>query len=348
MHFGAFAEFTFRDGAGAAQAFEQGFALARHCEDLGLHSVWLSEFHFMPDRSVLSSPVVTAAAIAAATRRIRIGLAVYVLPLANPLRTAEEIATLDQISGGRLDFGIGRSGFARAYDAYCVDYAQSQARFDEALEILKLAFAGERFSYDGRYYRVNDALLVPRPLQRPGPPMRMAASSTPTFDKVARTGLPLFVGLRGDGLEALAQNIRTYRRVWDEVGHEAPSSVFLRVPVFAATSQREALEQPRESIVHYFSRQARLSAGQGARSGQGDDNRARISAQLAALSYQDILDSRVCFGSPDAMVERLRHWQSELGIDGVVMETNAGGMLSEAQELESIRLIATEVMPALQ
>ena len=194
MHFGAFLEFTIRQSAGPDQAFQEGFRLVDLCESVGLDSVWLAEFHFTPERSVLSSPVVTASAIAMRTKRVRIGLAVYVLPLSNPLRIAEEIATLDQLSNGRLEFGIGRSGFARSYNSYAVDYAESQDRFDEALLILQKAFRGERFSFDGVHYQVNDALVVPQPVQRPSPPMRMAASSAATFEKVARLGLPLFIG----------------------------------------------------------------------------------------------------------------------------------------------------------
>ena len=115
MHFGTFMEFGTRPGVSHAEAFREGFDHARLCEDVGLDSVWLSEFHFMPDRSVLSSPIVVAGALAQCTKRVRIGMAVYVLPLTNPLRVAEETASVDQMSGGRLDFGIGRSGFSRQY-----------------------------------------------------------------------------------------------------------------------------------------------------------------------------------------------------------------------------------------
>ena len=348
MHFGAFLEFTIRQSAGPDQAFQEGFRLVDLCESVGLDSVWLAEFHFTPERSVLSSPVVTASAIAMRTKRVRIGLAVYVLPLSNPLRIAEEIATLDQLSNGRLEFGIGRSGFARSYNSYAVDYAESQDRFDEALLILQKAFRGERFSFDGVHYQVNDALVVPQPVQRPSPPMRMAASSAATFEKVARLGLPLFIGLRGDGLESLRNNIANYRRILRESGHPGEGSVFLRVPMFAARTQSAALEQPRESIMFYFARQARLNSQQGPKGASSDENKSRISKQLAGLSYDDILASRVAFGSPGMLIDRLQLWQSELGIDGVVIETNAGGYLSEEQELESVRLIASDVMPAFK
>ena len=97
MHIGMFMEFGFRESGLDGEAFREGFELVDAAEAWGLDSAWLSEFHFSPQRSVLSSPIVTASAMAARTKRMRIGMAVYVLPLTNPLRDAEEAATLDHI-----------------------------------------------------------------------------------------------------------------------------------------------------------------------------------------------------------------------------------------------------------
>lgn len=119
-----------------------------------------------------------------------------VLPLNHPLRIAEEVATVDHISGGRFEFGIGRSGVVRTYDVYGVRYAESQARFREALDIIRLAWRGEPFSYEGEFYRVQGAVVVPRPVQQPHPPIRMATTSDETFPAAGRLGLPIFVGLR--------------------------------------------------------------------------------------------------------------------------------------------------------
>jgi alkanesulfonate monooxygenase SsuD/methylene tetrahydromethanopterin reductase-like flavin-dependent oxidoreductase (luciferase family) len=344
MHFGSFMEFNPREGGSETEAFREGFALVDASEAWGLDCVWLAEFHFNRTRSVLSSPIVTATAIAARTRRLRVGLAVYVLPLTNPLRVAEEVSTLDQISGGRVEFGIGRSGFVGSYNSYTIPYAESETRFDEALEILRRAWAGGRFSYDGRYYHVANAEVVPQPVQRPYPPMRMAATSAATFEKVARLGLPLFVGLRGDGMDELRRSLERYREAWAECGHAGPPSAYLRVPVFAGKTAREAYEAPREGIVYYFRRQAELLARQGA----GGGSRAELAAGLNALTYDNILDSRVAFGDSGGLIDRFRHWQDELGIDGIVAELNAGGMLSEAQVLDSLKVLTHEVMPAFK
>lgn len=345
MHFGMFMEFGVRDGSGVADAYREGFELIDAAEAWGIDCAWLAEFHFTPDRSVLSSPIVTASAIAARTKRIRIGMAVYVLPLTNPLRVAEEVATIDQISAGRFDFGIGRSGFINSYNSYAIPYEESEGRFDEALEILRQAFQGKPFSFKGDYYRAEDALVVPQPLQQPYPPLRMAATSPATFEKVARQGLPIFVGLRGDDLSVLRDSLDRYRAAWREAGHDGPASAYLRVPVYAADSEQAAYEEPRDCIVYYFERQARLVASMGVKKMGRTGSREDTAAQLAALDYDDILATRVAFGSPTQLIERLRSWQSELGIDGIVMEMNAGGLLSEQQVMNSLRIITRDVMP---
>jgi len=348
MHFGSFMEFGLRDGGSAEDAFREAFALVDASEAWGLDCIWLAEFHFTPDRSVLSSPIVTASAIAGRTERIRVGLAVYVLPLTNPLRVAEEVASLDQISGGRFEFGIGRSGFVNSYNSYAIDYADSEGRFDEALTILRQAWRGEPFSFHGKYYQVENALVVPQPLQRPYPPMRMAATSAATFEKVAKLGLPLFVGLRGDGLGQLRDSLDRYRQAWRAAGHQGESSCYLRVPVYAADTAKAAYDEPKDNIVYYFRRQAELLARLGAEKAGGSGGRDKVAARLAALTYEDILESRVAFGDSGQLIDRLNTWRDELGIDGVVMELNAGGRLSEAQVMNSLRVLTHEVMPAFK
>ena len=162
VHFGIFVE-ELRQGASQAEAFRDIFELTDRAEAWGVQCVWLGEIHFTPTRSVISASLQVASAIAARTRRLRVGTAVQVLPLNHPLRIAEEVATVDHISGGRFEFGIGRSGVVRTYDVYGVPYAESQARFRETLEIIRLAWKGEPFSYEGEFFRVQGAVVVPRP-----------------------------------------------------------------------------------------------------------------------------------------------------------------------------------------
>jgi alkanesulfonate monooxygenase SsuD/methylene tetrahydromethanopterin reductase-like flavin-dependent oxidoreductase (luciferase family) len=349
MDFGIFMEFETRPGASQAAAFREGFELVDAAEAWGLDGVWLSESHFNPARSVLSAPIVVASAIANRTKRLRIGMAVQVLPLNNPLRIAEEAATVDQISEGRFDFGIGRSGFPRVYDIYGIPYAESQARFHEALEIILAAWKGEPFSHKGEFYRFENATVSPRPYQLPHPPLRMAATTEETFPRVGAMGLPIFVGLRGLDIPDLRTHLRAYRDAWREAGHPGQGDVYLRIPVYAAPTAKAALEEPHDSITYYFGRQANLTQSAVGRVGAGPVERmqARVDT-LAGLSWEQILKNRVALGTGPGLVDRLGELRHELGLTGIVAELNPGGRLSPEQIQRSLRIMTQEVMPAFK
>src|SRR5256885_4777412 len=217
MDFGIFTE-QIRSGSTQDQWFQDLLELADAGEAWGLDVVWLAEMLVNPARSVLSAPLLVASWIVARTNRLRVGTAVQLLPLNHPLRVAGEVTTLDHLSQGRFDFGIGRSGSPRAYDALGVPYAESQERFFEALEIMLEAWKGERFSYEGKFFRFTDVAVAPRPYRLPHPPLRMAATTPETFPRVARMGLPIFVGLRGMSIPELAEHLRVYREAWREAG----------------------------------------------------------------------------------------------------------------------------------
>ena len=143
FEFGVFHEFQRRPGQSEAEAFTTAFEQVDAAERWGLDAIWLAEIHMAPERSVCSVPMTIASAIAARTRNIKIGTGVQVLPLCQPLRLAEDTATVDHISRGRLIFGVGRSGFPRAYEAYGIPYGESPERFAEVLEVVKRAWTEE-------------------------------------------------------------------------------------------------------------------------------------------------------------------------------------------------------------
>src|SRR5579864_2787586 len=196
FEFGMFHEFQRPAGITEEEAFTTSFEQIDAAERWGLDAMWLAEIHVAPERSVCSAPLTLASAIAARTRRMKIGTAVQVLPLCHPLRLAEEVATVDQISKGRLIFGVGRSGFPRTYEAYGVAYGESRERFGEVLEIVKRAWTDTSFSYRGKYYSFDRVNLVPKPYQKPHPPIRIAATSADTFPAIGALGYPIFVAVR--------------------------------------------------------------------------------------------------------------------------------------------------------
>jgi alkanesulfonate monooxygenase SsuD/methylene tetrahydromethanopterin reductase-like flavin-dependent oxidoreductase (luciferase family) len=348
VHFGIFVE-EMRQGADQRSAFRDIFEVADHAETWGADCVWLGEIHFTPTRSVISASLQVASAIATRTRRLRVGTAVQVLPLNHPLRIAEEVATVDQISEGRFEFGVGRSGVVRTYDAYGVPYVESQARFREALDIVRLAWRGEPFSYEGTFHRVKDAVVVPRPYQVPHPPIRMATTSDETFPAAGRLGLPIFIGLRTTEIADLQAQLTPYRQAWEEAGHAGKPSVYLRIPVYVATTERGAVEEPRPSVAAFFARQTELARAAVGRAGAGpSDHRRLLAERMASLTYEDILARKVVFGTAPAVIDRLGRLRDELGLDGIVAELNPGGLIPSELETRSLWLLTHDVMPAFR
>src|SRR6202047_2866303 len=172
MEFGMFHEVPSVPGRGETEMFDEAMEQIDSAERWGLDVMWLAEIHFAPERTYLSAPLAIASAIAARTERMKIGIAVQVLPLCHPLRLAEEAATVDQVSQGRLIFGVGRSGVVSTYDAYQVPYDESRERFAEILDIVKRAWSEPSFSYAGRFYNFDNVASVPRPHNGKLPPIR--------------------------------------------------------------------------------------------------------------------------------------------------------------------------------
>jgi len=348
MDFGVFCE-QMRRGASQTDAFQEISDLVDAAEAWGLDIVWLAEMMVNPSRSVLSAPLLVSSWAVARTKRLRVGTAVQLLPLNHPLRVAGEITTLDHLSQGRFDFGIGRSGSPRSYDALGVPYEESQARFFEALEIILQAWKGEAFSYQGQFYRFTDVTVTPRPYRQPHPLVRMAATTAETFPRVGKMGLPIFVGLRGMDIPELAACLETYRQAWREAGHPGDGDACLRILLYAAPTEQAAREEPYETITYYMERQANLTLEPLGRAGIGPvELREGQARRLSRLSYEDILTRKVAFGTARGLVDRLGQLRDELGITGIAAELNPGGLLPFAQEMRSLEILTQQVMPALK
>jgi alkanesulfonate monooxygenase SsuD/methylene tetrahydromethanopterin reductase-like flavin-dependent oxidoreductase (luciferase family) len=346
MEFGMFHQFPALPGRTDADTFAEAFEQIDAAERLGLDVMWLAELHFDPQRSVLSAPLSIASAIAARTRRIRIGLAVQVLPLCHPLRLAEEAATVDQISHGRLIFGVGRSGLPRTYEDYGVSYAESRDRFAEVLDIVEQAWSQPAVSFEGRYYSFKNIAVTPKPFQQPLPPIRIAAASPDTYPAVGERGLPIFINARHGSFSEFAPAIREYREAYVAAGHPGRGRVYLRVPTYLAETEGRAREEPRESLMHFYREQTERLRDSMSRGGtRAIEGRAERLERLEKLTYDEALQGQVLIGTPQSVGERLRALQDELGIDGILAELNCGGLIPHPQVMTALRLLCEEVMP---
>ena len=343
MEFGMFHEFPSLPGRSDTEAFDEAMAQVDGAERWGLDVMWLAEIHFAPERTHLSAPLAIASAIAARTSRMKIGIAVQVLPLCHPLRLAEEAATVDQVSKGRLIFGVGRSGVVGTYDAYQVPYAESRERFAEIFDIVKLAWTEQRFSYDGKYHSFHDVACVPHPYRNKLPPIRIAASTPDTFPQIGAQGYPVFASTRHATWADVGPQIASYQAGWQAAGHAGRGKAYVAGPMYIAETEEQARAEAEESVTHFYRLQYELIADSARRSGrQAFIDRAE---RLRTLTYADVLGANVIVGTPDSVAARLRQLQDEIGFDGILAELNCGGLIPHDRVMNAIRLLCEEVMP---
>jgi alkanesulfonate monooxygenase SsuD/methylene tetrahydromethanopterin reductase-like flavin-dependent oxidoreductase (luciferase family) len=354
MDFGIFLDFTVRQGRQQADAFRESFALVDLAEETGLDTVWLGESHFNQNR-VISAPIVVAGSIATRTKRLKVGMAVQVLPLINPLRIAEEAATVDQISEGRFEFGVGRSGNVRAYETMGIPYEESPARFQEALDIIMEAWKGKNFSYHGKYNQIENATVSPQPYQQPHPPIRLASTTEDSFARVGRLGFPIFLSMRGMDINDLETNLKDYRKAWREAGHPGDGGdISVRFPMYIGTTEEGAFQEPRESIEAFFSRmrtryeQGRDDEGTGGTLAERSAMFRVRAERLAKLTYEEILETKMICGTPEGVIDRLTQFKETLGLSGFTAELNPGGLLPPEAVQRSLKLLTQEVMPAFK
>ena len=220
-----------------SEAYAYQLAFIRSAEELGFYGVWPAEHHFR-DYGICPSVLGFCSYVAAVTTRVRIGTAVVVVPFYNPLRLAEEVAQLDILSGGRLDLGLGRGYQGVEFDGFQISMTDSRERFRENLEIMKLGWREGRFSYDGRFTKVENVEVLPKPVQRPHPPIWMGATSPATAEIAGALGHPIMSD-PAQIFEQSAEVVLRWRRAAAAAGHDpAQELIALRICHVAETDER--------------------------------------------------------------------------------------------------------------
>jgi alkanesulfonate monooxygenase SsuD/methylene tetrahydromethanopterin reductase-like flavin-dependent oxidoreductase (luciferase family) len=346
MEFGLFTEFQSPSGMSHATAFEESMEEMMAAEAAGLDAVWLAELHFQKDRSVLSSPLVVGAAVAQRTTRVKIAIAVQVLPLSHPLRLAEDVATLDHLCRGRLEFGIGRSGLPGHYQGFNIPYSESRDRFMETLDILKKAWTHDRFSHAGTYFTFNDVCAMPKPYQEPHPPIRMAATTRDTYALVGRLGYPMMVAPRTVPISELKRFVGGYHEGWREAGHDGHGSISISMPVYVAETTKRAREEAEASTMFFFRSisEALVKAADGA-SSQTAEAREGRAQRLRELTYDEVLREQAIIGSPEDVAEQISALREPIGFSSFAAWMNPGGRIPHARVMTSLRLFAERTMP---
>ncbi|MCH8226429.1 MAG: LLM class flavin-dependent oxidoreductase [Chloroflexi bacterium] len=343
MKFALFTHLPWPEGTDPRRIFEQATEEVQYGEELGFHSAWLAEHHFSR-YGLGSSSLVLAASMAAHTKTIRLGTAVLVPPLHHPVRLAEDTATVDSISGGRLDVGFGRGTAGYEYTGLNMDREESQERFQESIGVIQGLWTTPEYSHHGRYYQVNQTTLVPPPVQKPHPPIYLAATRTEaTLEYVASTGHALMVGVVQDTPDAL-DLCRRFVELSRKAGHNVPMS---QIPFFryfyVAETEAEARKDSQDALnwtldMTQWRRTFTVGSEVNLRLQDWRDTRSELPP-----SYDYLCEHRAIIGTPDQCVAKIKELQRQ-GIEYFGCNFSFGGLEHE-KLLRSMELFSKEVMP---
>jgi alkanesulfonate monooxygenase SsuD/methylene tetrahydromethanopterin reductase-like flavin-dependent oxidoreductase (luciferase family) len=340
MRFGFFDQLPCPEGFSEQQRYRDILAQIDLADSLGFDTVWLGEIHFIRQFSILADPLMTLAAAAQRTRHIRLGTAVTLLPLHSPIKIAEEAAICDILSDGRLEFGVGR-GIARHYPSYGIPPEESRARFDEALDFILAAWTRQTFSFDGKYFQARDLALVPRPVQKPYPPVRIAANSPDTFPFAAGRRLPIFASPLINPPDKLKAGLAVYRQGLP-AGHHGDTA--LAFPVHVAASRAAARGQCEPGLMRFL-RVATEAALPPAEDPKSFEAFRQVRERMSRVTFADMDREMGVFGDPVYCVERIRELREEYGFDEFIGYFNQGGLMDPALVKETMTLFARAVMP---
>jgi len=350
MQFGFFFQLPCAPWQSERQCYGETLAQIEHGDRLGFNTAWLAELHFFPEFSVMSSPLIVAAAAAQRTQGIRLGLAVSLLPLYDPIRNAEDAATVDILSDGRLEFGAGRGTNPLHYGGFNIPMQESRERFTEALELITKAWTSDRVTYEGKYYQVRDLVVHPKPLQKPHPPIRIATNSSDTFPLAGRLGYPMFSSLVVVPLARMRRDLAVYWQAFEEAGHTRTGrEVALLFPIYVGHTDAEAQTVPRESIMHYFEVLGRrMVAGDADVEATTRERNQEMQARLQRLTFEEVRDSVAIIGTPEHCIERIKWLRDEFHLSELICWFNPGGLMPHDTVLASMQRFATEVMPVFR
>jgi alkanesulfonate monooxygenase SsuD/methylene tetrahydromethanopterin reductase-like flavin-dependent oxidoreductase (luciferase family) len=348
MRFGVFFQAPESPGHTHAERYAEMFDLIALAESLGFDVAWLAEIHFGGAFSLLPDPLMVVPVIAQRTRRIRIGTAVTLLPLHHPLSCAEHAATADLLSGGRLEFGVGRGSIPTQFHGFGVPVAENRARFDEALEIIRLAWTQERFSYRGRFYQVENLAVVPKPLQRPHPPIRVAVHTAESFAHIGDLGLPIYSGTTTTPLPQLRECMALYRNRLEAGGHPWQSDqMALMLPVHVGATAGAARAAMRPGVHQYYKNLQTIFSQLPETYVDHLPRLRAIEENVANLPYDRFCRDQGAFGDTSEVIDRLQAARDEFGLSQIICWFDQGSMLSRDEVERTIRRFADHVMPKL-
>lgn len=313
-------------------------------EELGFDSVWLAEHHFCR-YGIVPNSVTMGMYVAAKTKTIRIATGVSVLTFRNPIHMAEETALLDALSGGRLDFGVGRGQVVYEYNNFKVEYDSRSQRFEEMVDIITGLWTTTGFSYQGQYYSVEDITIAPTPVQKPHPPLYIAVSKTPaSIDFAVERDLPV---LTSPTLPE-ADNLGIVHDYYDRCAAAGKTPLVEQMPyfrlVYVGEDGKQAVEEARDPMTWVYDLNGLRRTLKGGSEIYMDLDHWKRTRPQQPLTYEEHLTKTAYIGDPDHVVNNIERLRDEHNVRYFGVDMSFGG-LAHDKVMRSMELFAKEVMP---
>ena len=345
MKFGIFSHVAWPDGSSQKKIYDDKIEQVVAAEEFGFDTSWLAEHHFTRYGAVSCLPQFLTY-LAAKTSRIRLGTAVSILPVHNPIFLAEELATLDLLSNGRLDVGVGR-GFSPAEDSILgIDRDSTSRMYLEAVDVIRGLWTTPGYSHHGEFYNMDNVTIVPSPVQKPHPPIYMAAYLTKAnVEAAADRRLPVLVGIILDH-EVGAAWYAEYDKMAAARGFTVDTSEWpFQRPIFVAETEKEAREIPRQGTDWMWDMVSFI---------RHTNERPDISQSLeewrktntGSTTYDQVLKNKAIFGTPETVAAKIKWFRDTYNIHHIIGDFSAGA-LEQSKVLKSMELFSKKVMPLL-
>lgn len=324
------------DSATEREVINRAVQMAELAEEAGFTTVWFPEHH-MIQYIACPSPLMLAIKVASRTKRIRVGTAIMVLPYYDPRRLAGEIGLADVLTDGRLELGFGRGAFKYEFERFGIDEVSGAARLRESMEVLHGLMTEEEFEFHGETISFGPSTAVPRPLQKPHPPVWIAARSRDTVKWALARGYHQIATPWREPFERVARSFEQFSEVEQEVKPATPSKYAVSRMSFVGETDGEALKAMRVVTQHHriwtrlFTGRAEVHGG------------FVVPDPVEDEYSEERLFDHLLAGAPDTCVEKLRRYE-KLGVNHYIMY--AGFPMDHAATMKSIRLFAERVMPS--
>jgi len=336
-----------KEDSSTADYYDQCLRLAVRADELGYHSVKTVEHSFFDYGGHSPNPCVFLSAIAARTKRIRLITGAVIPAFHHPAHLGGDLAMLDNMSRGRLDAGFGRAFLPKEFEVYGVPMSESRERFEEGIGIIRNLWIHEKFSFKGKFWTLEDVRLMPRVVQKPHPPVWIAAISTEeSFLYAARNGFNLMIVPYAGKPGQLQEFVRAYRRVWAESGHK-PGAEQIQVAQFCYVAEkREEANAGFERICRKYLETFAdaVVSWQGKTSDQYPGYEKMVASILATTPEKIVQQGGAFVGTPDDVAKQIQDCVDAFGPIEPSMQISFGGSKDD-EAFRTLELMASKVFP---